>query len=85
MNVNPTAYTHRQILVGNRILTAKKVLSIIIDEVKGQTDLGNGGAIIDVATALICAPDTASWEQGVSCQNQVFTPQISRIDANQRF
>ena len=58
----PAAYTHRQILVGLRMLGAKRLLRAIIDEVKVSTEVGNGSIAIDVATALICAPDAASWE-----------------------
>lgn len=72
LNVNPAAYTHRQILVGLKILGAKRLLGTIIDEVKTQTQTENGngvanaatgtGIVFDVAVSLICAPDAASWE-----------------------
>jgi len=65
MNIGPPAYTHRQILVGLRILSARRVLKIIIEEVKVHTEKGSGSAVLDVATAIICAPDAASWESGV--------------------
>jgi mediator of RNA polymerase II transcription subunit 5 len=64
LNVHPANYTHRQLLVGVRFLGAKRVLNIIVDEVKAQTDVGNGGVILDIACALICAPDAASWDMG---------------------
>ena len=60
----PASYTHRQILVGLKMLGAKGLLKAIIEEVKGQTELGNGSIAIDVAIALICAPDAASWDPG---------------------
>jgi mediator of RNA polymerase II transcription subunit 5 len=62
----PANYTHRQVLVGLRMLGAKRLLNAIIEEVKSQTELGNGSIAIDVATALICAPDAASWDPGNS-------------------
>jgi mediator of RNA polymerase II transcription subunit 5 len=62
INSPPANYTHRQILVGLRILGAKRLLQTIIEEVKSQTELGNGSVAIDVATALLCAPDVASWD-----------------------
>jgi mediator of RNA polymerase II transcription subunit 5 len=64
MNINPANYTHRQILVGVKILGAKRLLHTIIEEVKSQTETGNGSVVLDVATALICAPDPASWDSG---------------------
>lgn len=64
MNVHPANYTHRQILVGLRILGAKRLLQIILDEVKRQTQAGNGSLILDIATALICAPDAGTWDAG---------------------
>jgi len=60
MNIMPTSYTHRQILTGVRVLGAKRLLSAIIEEVKAQTANGSGAIVIDVATAIICAPDADS-------------------------
>lgn len=62
INITPASYTHRQILAGLKILGAKRLLQIIIDEVKMQTEAGNGGVVLDVATAFVCAPDSASWD-----------------------
>ncbi|TVY38043.1 Mediator of RNA polymerase II transcription subunit [Lachnellula subtilissima] len=62
ININPANYTHRLILVSLKILGAKRLLSTIIDEVKSQTETGNGSVIIDVAAALICAPEAGSWD-----------------------
>ncbi|KAG0648230.1 Mediator of RNA polymerase II transcription subunit 5 [Hyphodiscus hymeniophilus] len=64
INSPPPHYTHRQVLVGLRMLGAKRALQAIIEEVKVQTDIGNGSISIDIAAALICAPDAASWEPG---------------------
>ncbi|KAJ9134623.1 Mediator of RNA polymerase II transcription subunit 5 [Pleurostoma richardsiae] len=60
MNIMPTSYTHRQILVGLKILGAKRLLRIILEEVKQQTEAGSGGVAYDVGTALVCAPDVAN-------------------------
>ncbi|KAK0116517.1 mediator complex subunit [Cadophora gregata] len=65
LNSNPANYTHRQILVAIKMLTAKRVLGAIIDEVKAQTTAGNGSVALDVACALICAPDAGSWNSGI--------------------
>jgi mediator of RNA polymerase II transcription subunit 5 len=64
ININPSNYTHRQILVGVKMLGAKRILTAIIDEVKNQTETGNGSVVLDVASALICAPDPQSWDSG---------------------
>ncbi|KAG9232137.1 mediator complex, subunit Med5 [Amylocarpus encephaloides] len=57
---NPSNYTHRQFLVGVKMLGARRVLSIVIDEVKAGSETHNASIILDVATALICAPDPSS-------------------------
>ncbi|KAI1438531.1 mediator of RNA polymerase II transcription subunit 5 [Xylaria sp. CBS 124048] len=60
INMMPTSYTHRQILAAHRMLGAKRLLDLILDEVKQQTDAGSGSIIYDIATALICAPDATN-------------------------
>lgn len=60
LNVAPTAYTHRQILAALKMLGAKRLLYIILEEVKAQTDAGNGSIAHDIAIALICAPDVTN-------------------------
>ncbi|KAL2068449.1 hypothetical protein VTL71DRAFT_16547 [Oculimacula yallundae] len=65
LNSNPANYTHRQILTAVKMLTAQRVLNAIIDELKAQTATGNGSVALDAACALICAPESASWEAGI--------------------
>ncbi|RYP66395.1 hypothetical protein DL771_007804 [Monosporascus sp. 5C6A] len=60
INIMPTPYTHRQILAALRILGAKRLLYVILDEVKQQTEAGSGSVVYDVATALVCAPDVTN-------------------------
>ncbi|KAI0514419.1 mediator of RNA polymerase II transcription subunit 5 [Xylaria bambusicola] len=59
-NIMPTSYTHRQILAAHRILGARRLLGIILDEVKQQTDASGCSIMYDIATALICAPDATN-------------------------
>ncbi|KAI1367535.1 mediator of RNA polymerase II transcription subunit 5 [Xylaria arbuscula] len=59
-NIMPTSYTHRQILAAHRILGARRLLSIILEEVKQQTDTSSCSIMYDIATALICAPDATN-------------------------
>lgn len=60
--VIPTQYTHRQILVGLRMLGAKRVLYAILEELKQQTEAASGSASYgyDVAVSLVCAPDVSN-------------------------
>ncbi|KAI1125351.1 mediator of RNA polymerase II transcription subunit 5 [Nemania abortiva] len=60
INVMPTSYTHRQILAAHRILGARRLLHIILDEIKQQMDPSSCSIMYDIATALICAPDATS-------------------------
>lgn len=59
-NMMPTSYTHRQILAAHRILGANRLLSIILEEVKQQTNASSCSIMYDIATALICAPDATN-------------------------
>ncbi|KAF2127404.1 Med5-domain-containing protein [Dothidotthia symphoricarpi CBS 119687] len=53
---NPPSYTHRQVYASLSILGASKTLHAMMDEVKAQTNAGNGAVALDVATSIICAP-----------------------------
>jgi len=53
---NPPGYTHRQIYASLKMLGATRTLRAIIDEVKAQTDAGNGAAALDIGVSIICAP-----------------------------
>lgn len=55
----PTPYTHRQMLAGTKMLGAKHMLRVILEEVQTQSNEGNAAVAFDVATALLCAPDAA--------------------------
>jgi mediator of RNA polymerase II transcription subunit 5 len=60
LNGIPPPYTHRQLIVATAILGAKCLLSIILDELKQQTEDGHGSIAYDIATALVCAPDVTN-------------------------
>ena len=65
LNVMPTAYTHRQILAAQKILGARRLLQVILDEVRQLAEApaapaGSGSVAYDVATALVCAPDVTN-------------------------
>ncbi|KAJ5570462.1 uncharacterized protein N7459_009892 [Penicillium hispanicum] len=57
----PQSYTHRQLLVGIRILGATRVLAALVDELKQQTEAGSGDLALDIAAAMICAPMAESF------------------------
>lgn len=81
INMIPTSYTHRQILAAHRILGARRLLLIILDEVKQQTDTSSCSIMYDIATALICAPDATNVPPPavmtllVDPSNPIVTPQ----------
>ncbi|KAI1326844.1 mediator complex subunit Med5 [Xylariaceae sp. FL0255] len=60
INVMPTSYTHRQMLAAHKLLGERRLLHVILEEVKQQTDAGSGSIIYDIAIALICAPDVTN-------------------------
>jgi mediator of RNA polymerase II transcription subunit 5 len=53
---NPPSYTHRQIYNSVKILGAYETLRAIVNEVKAQTEAGNGAAVLDIAASIICSP-----------------------------
>lgn len=60
MSAMPATYTHRQILAEIRIGGCRKLLTVILEELRNQTAAGTANIGYDVATALICAPDVTS-------------------------
>ena len=56
LQLTPPRYTHRQIYASVKILGAFRALRAIIDEVKAQTDAGNGAVALDIGVSIICAP-----------------------------
>ncbi|CCU82069.1 RNA polymerase II mediator complex subunit/Nut1 [Blumeria hordei DH14] len=61
-DANPANYTHRQILVGVKILGAKRVIKIIVEELKSGIEAGHGGAALDIASALVSSSDATAWD-----------------------
>ncbi|KAK4103892.1 Med5-domain-containing protein [Parathielavia hyrcaniae] len=60
LNGMPATYTHRQTLAAVKMLGAKRVLSVLLDELKSLTDTPQAGTAYDVVTTLICAPDVTN-------------------------
>jgi mediator of RNA polymerase II transcription subunit 5 len=61
VSMSPHSYTHRQVLAGIRLLTASRVLPVLIDELKSQAESGTLDLALDVAATLICAPMPESF------------------------
>ncbi|KAI1849465.1 hypothetical protein JX266_004960 [Neoarthrinium moseri] len=60
VNVMPQSYTHRQIIVASKLLGPRRLLELILDEVKQVTDAANDSVVYDIAVALICALDVTN-------------------------
>ncbi|KAK2065738.1 mediator complex subunit Med5 [Colletotrichum caudatum] len=60
MDRMPPAYTHRQMLVALKLLGAKRLLQLLYEDIRQQTETGSGSIIYDVATAIVCAPDVVN-------------------------
>ncbi|GJC93840.1 mediator complex subunit Med5 [Colletotrichum higginsianum] len=60
MDRMPPAYTHRQMLVALKLLGAKRLLQLLYEDIRQQTDTGSGSIIYDVVTAIVCAPDVVN-------------------------
>jgi mediator of RNA polymerase II transcription subunit 5 len=69
MNIMPTSYTHRQIIAGAQIMTSRRVLQVILDEIRSHTEAGNANIIYDVAIALVCAPDVSNQPPAASIED----------------
>jgi mediator of RNA polymerase II transcription subunit 5 len=79
----PPHYNPRQFLIAERTMGAPAVMSILIDELKTQTEAPNGAAAvaIDIATSVICAPTTQNSPIDVGWVNSPVpsnTPRDSR-------
>lgn len=61
VSMTPSAYTHRQLIAGIRILGSVRVLGALIEELKLQTEAGNGPLAIDIAATMVCSPLAESF------------------------
>lgn len=77
MNSMPTSYTHRQILAGLKLLGPKRLLHVILEELRQHTAAGSANIIYDVATSLVCAPDAVK-DAPVTDANGNMLPPIQR-------
>lgn len=89
INVMPASYTHRQLLAGLRMLGPRRVLGIILDELQhysNQSGSASGGTAgnlahaYDVATALVCAPDPATWDELLAVYHPPTPEELSSAD-----
>ena len=79
----PPSYSHRLLLVVLRILGAEAVLQIILDEIMNQEAGTFEDIALDVAAALICAPNGANPAIANSMLSDAPKRQLSLRDALQ--
>ncbi|XWW96591.1 hypothetical protein V2A60_004568 [Cordyceps javanica] len=60
VNVMPASYTHRQFITGLRIIGPSRLLRLLMEEIRQQSDLGNATVVYDVAAALVSATDSTN-------------------------
>jgi len=60
VNGMPPPYTHRQMLAASKMLGARRLLSILLEELKTHNDGPSASIAYDVVTAIVCAPDVTS-------------------------
>lgn len=56
MQPNPPSYTHRQVYACWKMLGSYRTLQAIVDEIKAQTETGNGAIALDIGVSIISAP-----------------------------
>ena len=71
ISMTPPSYTHRQLLVGIRMLGSVCILSGLLDEVKLQAEAGSADLALDTAATLICAPLPESFPQEQAMLNHM--------------
>lgn len=60
VNVMPSSYTHRQLIAGLRIIGSSRLLRLIMEEIRQQSEIGNASIVYDVVAAIICAEESAN-------------------------
>lgn len=66
VNVMPASYTHRQFIAGVRVIGPSRLLRLIMEEIRQQSELGNASVVYDVAAALVSATDSTNEAPPVS-------------------
>jgi len=56
----PASYSNKQILVACQMLTPKRALGALLEELRAQETSGHGPVAYDVVTAIVCAPDVTT-------------------------
>lgn len=78
LSSSPPEYTHRQIISGLKVIGARRLLKVILEEVRRQVDAGNASIVYDVAVALICAPDVTTESPPIILDASGNMPSISQ-------
>ncbi|KJZ75565.1 hypothetical protein HIM_05028 [Hirsutella minnesotensis 3608] len=56
----PTSYTHRQIIAACRMVGTNRILCMMLEEIRNQSDAGSANVVYDVVAAIVCAPDVTN-------------------------
>lgn len=60
INATPASYTHRQLMASCRIGGTRRMLQVMLDEIRHQSEAGSASIVYDVVAAMICAPDVTN-------------------------
>ncbi|KAF2013729.1 mediator of RNA polymeras-like protein II transcription subunit 5 [Aaosphaeria arxii CBS 175.79] len=74
LQFNPPGYTHRLVYASISIIGASKTLRAIVDEIKAQSEAGNGAAALDIGVSIICAPTVENSALSLEQLNALSAP-----------
>ncbi|UNI19114.1 mediator complex subunit [Purpureocillium takamizusanense] len=60
INATPASYTHRQLMASCRVGGTRRMLQVMLDEIRHQSEAGSASIVYDVVGAMICAPDVTN-------------------------
>ncbi|KAJ6438660.1 proteinrelated to ser/arg-related nuclear matrix protein [Purpureocillium lavendulum] len=60
INATPASYTHRQLMVACKIGGTRRMLHVMLDEIRHQSEAGSASIVYDVVAAMVCAPDVTN-------------------------
>ena len=78
LNPVPPNYTHRLFVHAVQLLGADEALTVVLDEIEAQTNLGFGSAALEVGSASLCAP--TAHLSGSGFQNGATRASSSQLD-----
>ena len=73
LNAAPPNYTHRLLLTGVAMLGANVVLEALLDVLMKYAGSSSPGVVLDIVTAMICAPASADGRERLSLRHVLNT------------